>query len=176
MAENAALFTSTPPGAVEQKDRLRQAMEARVNSQNQNYTFKASLTNIHRQTLENVAAWRQITKDCVDCQACNRVCPSCTCFLLVDQFHHGEEEKIKVWDNCLHGSYTRVAGGTNDRGALFSRLQNRYHCKFDYMVSRTGNAACVGCGRCIDACLGKIDMRTVFKTLEKAAVLSAKLI
>ncbi|MCK4925989.1 4Fe-4S binding protein, partial [Candidatus Aerophobetes bacterium] len=27
--------------------------------------------------------------------------------------------------------------------------------------------ACTGCGRCISVCIGKIDMRKVFKDLEK---------
>jgi formate hydrogenlyase subunit 6/NADH:ubiquinone oxidoreductase subunit I len=174
VGENQLFFVDAAK-YLEEKSANRTAMGQKVDALNQGFAAKANLTELHRHTLENENAWRKITHTCVDCQACNRVCPSCTCFLLIDQINKGTAKKIKVWDNCLHGAYTRVAGGANDRGRLFSRLQNRHHCKFDYMVERIGRYSCVGCGRCIDACCGKIDMRQTFKDLALAAVLSAKL-
>jgi len=174
LKEHASLFIDATQ-ALEEQFANRTIIVQKVDALNQEFANTADLTDLHRHTLENEGVWRKITRTCVDCQACNRACPSCTCFLLIDQINKGAAEKIKVWDNCLHGAYTRVAGGANDRATLFSRLQNRYQCKFDYMVSRIGRYSCVGCGRCIDACCGKIDMRQVFKELAKAAVLSARL-
>jgi ferredoxin len=68
-----------------------------------------------------------------------------------------------------------VAGGANSRPKLYERLQNRYHCKFDYSFDRLGRYTCVGCGRCIDGCAGNIDMRRIFVELEQQAPLTAKL-
>jgi ferredoxin len=69
-----------------------------------------------------------------------------------------------------------VAGGSNPRGKLYQRLQNRYHCKMDYSYDRLGRYTCVGCGRCIDGCAGNIDMRKIFAELERQAPLTAKLV
>ena len=42
---------------------------------------------------------------------------------------------------------------------------NQLIAQFDYFPDRFGLISCTGCGRCIDACMGKIDMREIFKRL-----------
>ena len=114
----------------------------------------------------------------MECSACNFICPTCTCFLLLDQEKDKDKkcERYKVWDACLKASYAKVAGGANPRGKLHERLQNRYHCKFDYSFDRLDRYTCVGCGRCIDGCAGNIDMRKIFMELEKQAPFTAILL
>ncbi|MCX5750285.1 MAG: 4Fe-4S dicluster domain-containing protein [Candidatus Saganbacteria bacterium] len=152
----------------------RQAILEKVEEINKEYSFKSSLDEIHKKSLDT-SAWKEITKTCVECSACNRVCPSCTCFLLLDQGKSPNLERLKVWDFCLQSSYTKVAGGANPRGKLSQRLENRYECKFNYSYERLGRYTCVGCGRCIECCMGNIDMRKAFKIQEKAVLLGAKL-
>ncbi len=59
--------------------------------------------------------------------------------------------------------YARTGGGGNSRPALAQRLENRLRCKFEYSRDRYDLVTCTGCGRCIDACMGRIDMREAIK-------------
>ncbi|MFA4966928.1 MAG: 4Fe-4S dicluster domain-containing protein, partial [Candidatus Margulisiibacteriota bacterium] len=153
---------------------LRTNMVDLLSKINSKFKLKLNICETHKLNLEN-KVWKALTKDCVECSACNFICPTCTCFLLLDQKAGEGGKRDKVWDACLKAGYTRVAGGSNPRGKLHQRLQNRYQCKHDYSYDRLGRYACVGCGRCIDACCGNIDMRKIFVELEKQAPLTAKL-
>ena len=51
------------------------------------------------------------------------------------------------------------------RPALSSRLANRVLHKFTYSPQQYELIGCVGCGRCLDACLGAIDIREVVQEL-----------
>ena len=37
--------------------------------------------------------------------------------------------------------------------------------KFDFFIDNIGHQACCGCGRCIDVCPGKIDIRYILRKL-----------
>jgi predicted aldo/keto reductase-like oxidoreductase len=39
--------------------------------------------------------------------------------------------------------------------------------KFDFFIDNLGIPACCGCGRCIEVCPGKIDIREVLKDVAK---------
>jgi ferredoxin len=66
-------------------------------------------------------------------------------------------------------AYRRIAGGHNPRPAQFSRLRNRFYCKFVYYPEDFGPLGCVGCGRCIDACPVGIDILEVIAAVEQMA-------
>jgi hypothetical protein len=175
--DHAALFVEASREQLAEKDLQRGRVERLVKKKNQQFTCRCNIDwkDAHQINLENQKAWRPLTKDCVECSGCNFVCPSCTCFLLVDQKEKQGCVRYKEWDACLKNGYARVAGGANSRPKLFERLQNRYHCKFDYSYERLGRYTCVGCGRCIDGCAGNIDMRKVYAELVRQVPLSAKL-
>ena len=171
---NPALFFEASKISLEEKEKNRKKIIDLLVKKNKSYQIKLDLSVIHKRNLEN-KIWSTLTKDCVECSACNFICPTCTCFLLLDQEAAKNSERYKVWDACLKTGYAKVAGGANPRGKLYQRLQNRYHCKFDYSFDRLERYTCVGCGRCIDGCAGKIDMRKIFVELEKQVPLTAKL-
>ncbi|MGI9332242.1 MAG: 4Fe-4S dicluster domain-containing protein, partial [Gammaproteobacteria bacterium] len=54
-------------------------------------------------------------------------------------------------------------GGGNPRPRRSERLRNRFDKKFVYFPQTLGQYACDGCGRCTEACIGKIDIRAVLK-------------
>ena len=173
--DNPALFIDATSISIGEKEKNRKKVtEYLIENNNEKYKIKLDLSLTHKRNLEN-KIWRTLTKDCVECSACNFICPTCTCFMLLDQPSGKDNERHKVWDACLKAGYQKVAGGANPRGKLFERLQNRYHCKFDYSFDRLNRYTCVGCGRCIDGCAGNIDMRKIFAELEKQAPLTAKL-
>jgi len=174
IADNPLLFLEATTISLDAREKNRKTVFACLEENNKNYKLKLELSVTHKRNLEN-KAWRTLTKDCVECSACNFICPTCTCFLLLDQARAGDNERYKIWDACLKAGYQKVAGGANPRGKLFERLQNRYHCKFDYSFDRLNRYTCVGCGRCIDGCAGNIDMRKIFVELEREAPLTAKL-
>jgi len=174
ITENPGLFMDADTSMLKNKDKIRQMVTALLDENNRNYRLKFKISDSHKVNLTN-KIWKTLTKDCVECSSCNFICPTCTCFLLVDEAGAPQNERFKEWDACLKGAYAKVAGGANPRGKLYERLQNRYHCKFDYSFDRLGRYTCVGCGRCIDGCAGNIDMRKIFVELEKQAPLTAKL-
>jgi formate hydrogenlyase subunit 6/NADH:ubiquinone oxidoreductase subunit I len=109
--------------------------------------------------------WEDEAKTCVECAACNTICPTCHCFLLYDQKNKQRLARLRVWDSCMIKDFARVAGGANPRPKLWMRLRNRFEKKFDFFPKLADVYACTGCGRCITACPAKIDIRKVLKKL-----------
>ncbi|MEW5816428.1 MAG: 4Fe-4S dicluster domain-containing protein [Spirochaetota bacterium] len=113
--------------------------------------------------------WEERSKKCVECGACNLVCPTCHCFILEDFAEkQGGFTRVRLWDSCQYMGFARVAGGANPRKRLAERIRNRFVKKFDFFQDKIGDSACTGCGRCIEACIAKIDIREVLKELATA--------
>ncbi|MCX5714525.1 MAG: 4Fe-4S dicluster domain-containing protein [Candidatus Omnitrophica bacterium] len=111
--------------------------------------------------------WKEFMRTCVECGGCNFICDTCHCFLLSDKKEGAINKKVRAWDSCLYANYARVAGGANPLRTRAQRLRNRFMKKFDFFVDNLGMPACCGCGRCIEVCPGKIDIREVLKDLAK---------
>jgi sulfhydrogenase subunit beta (sulfur reductase) len=101
-----------------------------------------------------MALWRKYSSHCVSCGACATICPTCSCFLLIDKPGF---EKIKQMDACQYPGFERVAGGEDALYELAGRFRNRYMCKYVWKPEKFSSPACTGCGRCIEACIGKIS-------------------
>ncbi|MFA6141877.1 MAG: 4Fe-4S dicluster domain-containing protein [Candidatus Omnitrophota bacterium] len=112
-----------------------------------------------------VSLWQDFASTCVECGACNLVCPTCHCFILFDERSKEFAARYRTWDACLYKTFARVAGGANPRKHLHERLRNRFEKKFDFFPHIMNYFACTGCGRCIEACPGNIDLREVLKGL-----------
>ncbi len=110
--------------------------------------------------------WKKESLSCVQCLGCNYICPSCYCFLIRENSNSYKEQfRDRVWDSCHSTGYGRVAGGANPRKFKFQRFRNRYLCKFVFRKENFGFYGCTGCGRCIEVCPAKIDMRKVIRNL-----------
>jgi sulfhydrogenase subunit beta (sulfur reductase) len=106
--------------------------------------------------------WKRYSSDCVSCGACTAICPTCTCFLLIDKPGF---EKVRQMDACQYPGFERVAGGEDALYELPVRFRNRYMCKYFWKPGKFKSLACTGCGRCIEACIGKISKNELFMEL-----------
>jgi len=107
---------------------------------------------------KNEDLWKRYAAKCVSCGACAAICPTCHCFLLIDKKNF---EKVKSWDTCQYPAFERVAAGEDPLKKIYDRLKNRYLCKFVHKPDMFDEIACSGCGRCIDACIGKISKNEI---------------
>ncbi len=107
--------------------------------------------------------WKKYSSKCVSCGACSAICPTCTCFLLIDK---PDFEKVKQLDTCQYPAFERVAGGEDPLKELSIRFKNRYMCKYVWKPERFHTVACTGCGRCIEACIAKISKNELIMELQ----------
>jgi len=121
----------------------------------------------------NLETWQQFMLTCVECGGCNHICNTCHCFLLADAKAGQHHKRLKLWDSCQYENFSRVAGGANPLKTRARRLRNRFMKKFDFFTDNIGMPACCGCGRCIEVCPGKIDLREVLKDLSARLALKA---
>jgi sulfhydrogenase subunit beta (sulfur reductase) len=113
--------------------------------------------------------WDYFGRKCIVCGGCAFVCPTCTCFTVSDfQTQPGEGLRVRSWDACLFGGFTREASGHNPRGTQALRLKRRHEHKLLYYNETDvleGLCGCVGCGRCSDYCPVHIGTLEVVKAI-----------
>lgn len=109
--------------------------------------------------------WEKLSKDCISCTGCTNLCPTCTCFNVVEE-STGECSgcRIRYWDSCQSDSFTRNAGRHNPRNNT-ARVRYRIYDKFKYIEDEFHSKGCTGCGRCIHVCPASIDVVDIINTL-----------
>jgi ferredoxin len=115
--------------------------------------------------------WEEIGERCMECGGCSYVCPACTCFTVSDRkLSSTEFERVRMWDSCGLGGFTRMAGGFNPRKAVHDRRNRRFFRKLaHYFIQRELSVACVGCGRCAAVCHGGVGMPSVVEMIRREA-------
>ena len=76
-------------------------------------------------------------------------------------------KKIREWDSCMIPEYGLVAGEHNFRPDKDNRLKQRYRCKLKTFKEKLGSNSCIGCGRCIDVCMAKINIADDIDSVKK---------
>ena len=104
---------------------------------------------------------------CLGCGTCAFLCPTCTCFDVVDEDDHYNHrgKRIRLWDTCQFCIYTQHTSGHNPRDSIIERCRNRILHKFSYYPKNYGMLGCVGCGRCIQLCPVNNDLRDIIKKI-----------
>jgi ferredoxin len=104
--------------------------------------------------------WEEKARTCFSCGSCNLVCPTCYCFNVQDDVSWGliAGKRTRCWDGCLLDGFTKVAGEHEFRKKRADRFRHRLYRKAKYVPEKMGSQimACVGCGRCVGACLPDI--------------------
>lgn len=101
----------------------------------------------------------ELSARCQDCGGCAFLCPTCTCFNVTDR-PSGPDcgERVRSWDACTFAGFSRMAGGHNPVDMGRERIRKRFLHKFLHDVNRQGRVSCMGCGRCVNACFGGVDV------------------
>lgn len=146
-----------PAPATERNRRFQLYLEARGGFQHQVHADQA----IKRLAAGTVPAgvWEDLADRCHDCNGCAYLCPTCTCFTIIDQplgEHHGQ--RLRLWDACTAGGFTAMAGGHNPVLPGRDKLRQRFMHKLAIDVKKHGRPSCMGCGRCVGACFGGADI------------------
>jgi ferredoxin len=106
----------------------------------------------------NHPIWEEKARLCFSCGSCNLVCPTCYCFDVQDDVAWDTKcgTRCRSWDGCLLKDFETVTGGHNFRKRKADRYRHRFYRKGKYVPEKMGEIACVGCGRCIKACVSNI--------------------
>ena len=94
----------------------------------------------------------EISKNCISCNTCAFICPTCHCFKISDEKVKDTGLRYKSYDSCNNGYFTLMAGGHNPRPVKYRRWRQRAMHKFVYYKERFGVNLCVGCGHCAISC------------------------
>ena len=164
--QHPGLFEEAKKEDIDKRNKQRERVVKEVEKNVKEYEVPAQeqFSGIVERNYES-ELWNDEAKTCVECGACNMICPTCHCFLLYDQKDEKKMARLRIWDSCMLKDFARVAGGANPRPKLWMRLRNRFEKKFDFFPKVADLYACTGCGRCIAACPAKIDIRKVLKRL-----------
>ncbi len=146
----------------------RKSVKAQLQKHNELYQRSGAYEHLKATGMD---AWKDASESCIGCGACTNICPTCYCLILNDESTSEQFLKERSYDSCQYNGYARVAGGASPRPEMTERFRHRYLCKLVYMNSNFGIPGCTGCGRCSDACAGKIEFREVVqRILEQSPV------
>jgi len=164
--KHSRLFTGVPEAALAEQGENRARAQKQLEQNNAEYQLDAPIKEVVENS-QGSDVFDIEAKDCVECQGCTRICPTCHCFYLYDTRQKDYFTKMKMWDSCMRQAYAEVAGGANPHKILGDRIKHRFMHKFVYFLDRYGIDMCVGCGRCVQTCAGGMDIRAVLKKLSE---------
>lgn len=157
-------FIPTSTDLLDQKEDLRKNVV-------ESFPLKMDLTNLWEDMARTFDAdfWIDETNACIGCTGCTNVCPTCTCFNVVEENRDKNFGiRVRYWDSCQSDHFTRNAENHNPRNAL-SRTRYRVYDKLKYIEERFGFKGCSGCGRCADVCPTYISIIDIIQSIQSAA-------
>jgi sulfhydrogenase subunit beta (sulfur reductase) len=169
-----AAFRKCQPAHLERRRALLAEVRKRFKTTTSSW-FSATVRYVSQGAILE-KTWEEIGNRCLECGGCTYVCPACTCFTVSDRKVGPHEiERVRIWDACALGGFTRMAGGHNPRKAVHDRRNRRFFRKLaHYFIERELSMACLGCGRCAAVCHGDVGMPSVVEMIRRATAAGEK--
>jgi formate hydrogenlyase subunit 6/NADH:ubiquinone oxidoreductase subunit I len=123
--------------------------------------------NAKLQKLFDSPEFDTVSSNCIGCNTCAFICPTCHCFKISDEKIKDTGVRYKSYDSCNNGYFTLMAGGHNPRPVKYRRWRQRAMHKFVYYKERFGMNLCVGCGHCAISCPVNISIFDVVSQVAK---------
>jgi len=166
LAEAEALFRPAERGEIAERERLEEHAMRSFGPHTSHFGAamrRISTGRVPRKLWGDAADW------CLECGGCTHICPTCTCFSVKDQPQgDGMWLRCRTWDSCQYTAFTLEASGHNPRQDRGDRMKRRFFHKASAQYARRdGRVGCVGCGRCIDVCMGTTHMPAVITAIRK---------
>jgi len=163
-----------PPTAAEVEGRKALEAEALRSFGEVTCHFGAAMRRISTRRVDE-SLWAAMAPWCLECGGCNLACPTCYCFSVKDRAIPPEAEtptttwiRSRIWDSCQYEAFTLEASGHNPRSTKAARMKRRFYHKVSAQYYQNdGLLGCVGCGRCIQVCMGTTDMPAVVEAVRK---------
>lgn len=115
---------------------------------------------------ERDTIWQNLGKNCSNCGDCISICSTCHCCFILDDVIEivSDMGSLETIDPCLL-NIIMSSGLAGQVPIGYQRLQRRVMDKFYHSARTLGQPFCVGCGRCIAACVENLDLTEILKTL-----------
>ncbi len=111
--------------------------------------------------------WEELGQRCLGCTGCTNVCPTCSCFSVIDvPAARASVKREREWDSCLAEGFQHEAGGRNSQVSPGQRVQRFWTHKLgESFRARMGDYGCVGCGRCDRQCPDGMGLMGIMRRL-----------
>ena len=170
LKKNNKLFTRVPPKALkEARDILKEFRKNRVGCRRQPTRLGWSLAKIMAQNKVKESIWDDIGLRCVVCSGCITLCPTCSCFSIIDRLNGDRGIRLRYCDGCIYAGFTRMAGGSAPFPMHRDHIRRFFEHKLNIDTAKYGRPGCVGCARCIETCPGNIDIRKFIEAVIEGA-------
>lgn len=158
------LMTNVDSDKRSQKDEL---LKMAVNSKKKDFDLDKVFENLDKLAPKD-SLWVDLAQRCQSCGGCLLICPTCSCFYVVDKkFNEKEAARVRSLDACFYEGLTRMAGGYNPIRPEQVMMKRKFYHKLWQQRREFDMCGCTGCGRCNEICPGNVNWLSVIKRIEK---------
>lgn len=147
----------------------RQQLAAQVGELQKRRLEAEGITEAIQRVFKDSEFWQKHTAACIGCGVCTFLCPTCTCFDVMDDAIAGTGYRYRCWDTCQFRQFCEEASGHDRRPQQWERQRQRISHKLWYSKDRFDKLTCVGCGRCVKLCPVNIDITEIAAAAQEAA-------
>jgi len=141
-----------PPIEVDVKQIVEQARQRGVKFQ-----LQKVYDNLKQEKVKE-ELWKDIASRCQSCGLCLFLCPTCSCYTVIDRVTPtGESRRTRQWDACYFRGFTRMTGGHDPVRDNEEMVRRKYTHKLLQQIDEFGMSGCTGCGRCNLCCVGNVN-------------------
>lgn len=134
------------------------------------FDFKKVYDNLDKANTKD-ELWADLSQRCQNCGGCLLICPTCSCFYVVDKkMGNNKIERLRSLDACYYEGFTRLAGGYNPASPKPQMMRRKFYHKLWQQLDEFSESGCTGCGRCNEICPGNINWLEYIKKIEKRTV------